>query len=387
MGTRSLPQPQAINTPLIFGCPVIHGRRRRSPQIQTPRPTHGRFPYGYSDVKTSFLQRAATSLVAAGALLSLASAQVEVDKALPKYKPATGVSGTIKSVGSDTMNNMMALWGEAFKGHYPSVQIEVEGKGSSTAPPALIEGTSTFGPMSREMKSEEIDEFKKKYGYGPVALPTSIDMLAVYVHKDNPIRSLSLQQVDAIFSKSRKGGADQDIRTWGDAGLTGEWADKPISIYGRNSASGTYGFFKKKALFKGDFKDSVKEQPGSASVVQGIASDKYAIGYSGIGYKTADVNAVALSLDTDSKPIGAAPENAYSGEYPLARRLYTYVNYKPNTELDPLRAEFLKFVYSQEGQKLVVEDGYYPLPAKMAERAMNSVNLAWPQVTEASSKR
>lgn len=338
-------------------------------------------------MQSLLLQRAASGLVAAGVLLSSASAQVEVDEALPKYRPTTGVSGAIKSVGSDTMNNMMALWGEAFRGLYPSVQIEVEGKGSSTAPPALIEGTSTFGPMSREMKSEEIDAFQKKFGYEPVAMPTSIDMLAVYVHKDNPIQSLSLQQVDAIFSKSRKGGAAQDIRTWGDVGLTGEWAEKPISIYGRNSASGTYGFFKKKALFKGDFKDSVKEQPGSASVVQSIASDKYAIGYSGIGYKTADVRAVALSVDTDSEPIGATPDQAYSGEYPLARFLYMYINFRPNTQLDPLRAEFLKFVYSQEGQKLVVEDGYYPLPALIAEEAYASVSLSWPQVTEASSKR
>ena len=122
-------------------------------------------------------------------------------------------------------------------------------------------------------------------------------MLAVYVHKDNPIKSLTLQQVDAIFSKTRKGGFEKDIRTWGDLGLTGEWAKKPISLYGRNSASGTYGYFKEHALFKGDFKDTVKEQPGSSAVVQGVASDKYGIGYSGIGYKTADVRAVPLAAE------------------------------------------------------------------------------------------
>lgn len=339
-------------------------------------------------MQNHLLQRVASGFIAAGVLSSLASAQVQVDEALPKYKPTTGVSGTIKSVGSDTMNNMMALWGEGFKEHYPSVQIEVEGKGSSTAPPALIEGTSTFGPMSREMKGEEIDAFKKKFDYEPVAMPTSIDMLAVYIHKDNPLRSLTLQQVDAIFSKSRRGGSEQDIRTWGDLGLTGEWKDKPISIYGRNSASGTYGFFKKKALFKGDFKDSVKEQPGSAAVVQGIASDKYAIGYSGIGYKTADVNAVALATDKRSAAIGATPENAYTGEYPLARFLYMYMNYRPNSKLDSLRAQFLQFVYSQEGQKLVVEDGYFPLPASIAVEALQVVGLRQPSaVMEANSKR
>src|SRR4029077_13154693 len=218
------------------------------------------------------------------------SAPVKVDPKLPDYKPVGGVSGNMKSVGSDTMNNLMALWAEGFHKHYPNVEVAVEGKGSTTAPPALIAGTAHFGPMSRPMKQAEIDKFEEKFGYKPTGLATSIDMLAVYVHKDNPIKSLTLPQLDAIFSKTRKAGYAKDITTWGDLGLEGEWADKPISLYGRNSASGTYGFFKEHVLLNGDFKDSVKEQPGSSSVVQGVASDRYAIGYSGIGYKTADVN-------------------------------------------------------------------------------------------------
>ena len=237
------------------------------------------------------------TVVAVVASASSSAQTVAVDENLGEYVPVQGVSGSIKSVGSDTMNNLMALWAEGFRKHYPNVQVEIEGKGSSTAPPALIAGNSTFGPMSRAMKAEEIDEFKQAFGYEPTALPTSIDMLAVYVHKDNPIarKGLTLQQVDAIFSKTRNGGHATDITTWGDVGLTGEWADKPISLYGRNSASGTYGYFKKYALFKGDFKQDVKEQPGSSSVVQGVATDKYGIGYSGIGYKTADVAAVPLA--------------------------------------------------------------------------------------------
>lgn len=332
-----------------------------------------------------------TTLLLPAALLALASlapAQtVEVDKKLPKYVPQAGISGSIVSIGSDTMNNMMALWTEGFRKPYPSVQIEVTGKGSSTAPPALIEGTSTFGPMSRQMKAKEIDDFKKKYGYEPVALPTSIDMLAVYVHKDNPIAGLTLQQVDAIFSKTRAGGHASDVQTWGDLGLTGEWANKPISLYGRNSASGTYGYFKKNALFKGDFKDSVKEQPGSASVVQGIGADKYGIGYSGIGYKTAEVRAIPLAVSADDEMIAATPDNAYTGEYPLARFLYLYVNYKPGSELDPLRREFITFAFSQEGQKAVVEDGYFPVTAKIASKALESVGLTLRTVVEASAPK
>jgi len=317
------------------------------------------------------------STVAALGLAAMpALAQVSVDPALPTYTPVQGVSGSLKSVGSDTMNNEMALWAEGFQHFYPSVSVEIEGKGSSTAPAALIAGTAHFGPMSREMKAKEIDDFEAAHGYPPVGLATSIDMLAVYVHKDNPIaqQGLTLQQVDAIFSKTRKGGANRDIRTWGDLGLTGEWANKPISIYGRNSASGTYGYFKDVALFGGDFKDSVKEQPGSSSVVQSIASDKYGIGYSGIGYLTADVRAVPLG-DVSGELVPATPENAYNGEYPLARFLLVYVNVRPGAQLDPLRAEFVKYIFSQQGQQDVVKDGYFPVTKLIADEQPRAAGI------------
>ncbi len=327
----------------------------------------------------SFTLTFSTLLLAAGA----AAAQVTVDELLPRYQPVQAVSGNVKSVGSDTMNNEMALWAEDFRAFYPSVKIEIEGKGSSTAPPALIKGTSHFGPMSRAMKSQEVDDFEEAFGYEPTPLKTSIDMLAVYVHKDNPIaeQGLTLQQVDAVFSKNRKGGFRSDITTWGDLGLRGDWADKPISLYGRNSASGTYGYFKKHALFKGDYKDSVKEQPGSSSVVQGIASDKYAIGYSGIGYKTADVKAVPLAEDADTEFVPAEPEFAYSGDYPLSRFLFLYVNKKPGTRLDPLREEFVRFVFSREGQQCVVKDGYLPVPWPVAAESLEASGI---KVTPAS---
>lgn len=325
-------------------------------------------------------QTALCHLFPVGALalaMSLSAQTVKVDPKLPTYKAVEAVSGNLKSIGSDTMNNEMALWAEGFRTMYPNVRIEIEGKGSSTAPPALVSGTSHFGPMSRAMKSTEIDAFEKRYGYKPTALATSIDMLAVYVHKDNPIKGLTFQQVDAIFSKTRKGGFAKDIRMWGDLGLKGEWANKPISLYGRNSASGTYGYFKEHGLFKGDYKDEVKEQPGSSSVVQGIATDRFAIGYSGIGYMTADVRGVPLGMDEGSDFVAATPENAYTGEYPLARFLYLYVNYKPNSKLDPLRGEFIRFVFSNQGQQAVVKDGYFPLPAAVAGEQLNKVGLSW----------
>jgi phosphate transport system substrate-binding protein len=296
---------------------------------------------------------------------------VKVDPELPEYKAVSGVSGTIKSVGSDTMINLVTLWGEGFKKFYPSVQIEIEGKGSATAPTALIKGTANFGPMSREMKQKEIDDFEKVFKYKPTALQTSIDMLAVYVHKDNPIKGLTLQQIDAIFSKNRNGGYGKDIDKWGDLGLQGEWADKPISLYGRNSASGTYGYFKEHALFNGDFKNTVKEQAGSSAVVQGVATDKYGIGYSGIGYITPNVRAVPLAKNAKSKAIGADAKNLE--EYPMARYLYVYVNFAGDRDLDPLRREFIKFIFSRDGQLVVVKDGYLPVGAEIAKQALKSV--------------
>jgi phosphate transport system substrate-binding protein len=315
------------------------------------------------------------ALIGSGAV---ASAQ-EVDPALGSYERAAGeVSGSLKCVGSDTMNNLVSLWAEGFKKFYPSVREAIEGKGSASAPPALTEGTCTFGPMSRDMKPSEVDAFKEKHGYPPVMVPVAIDMLAVFVHKDNPLAGLSLQQVDAIFSKNRTGGAKDEIRTWGDLGLEGEWKDKPISLYGRNATSGTYGYFKEHALFKGDFKPTVKEQPGSSAVVQAVASDRFAMGYSGIGYSTADVRVVPLSAKTGAAFVEANPKFAYSGEYPLSRFLYLGVNQKPGTALDPLRREFLRYVLSGTGQGDVKKDGYLPVTAVVAKRALSSVGVTAP---------
>jgi phosphate transport system substrate-binding protein len=308
------------------------------------------------------------------ALATGAHAQ-QIDPALGPYAPVSGVSGSVKSIGSDTLNNLMTLWSEGFRARYPNVQIEIEGKGSSTAPPALVAGTAQFGPMSRPMKGAEIDAFEKKFGYKPASFRSAVDALAVFVHKDNPIRCLSLQQADAIFSKTRKGGLAKDAATWGDVGLTGDWAGKPISLYGRNSASGTYGYFKEVALFDGDYKDSVKEQPGSSTVVQGVASDKYAIGYSGVGYKTADVRAVPLSATTGGACFEANSDNAYSGQYPISRFLYIYLNRNPNQALDPLRAEFVKYVYSKQGQEAVVKDGYFPVTGEIAKEDRAALGL------------
>jgi phosphate transport system substrate-binding protein len=305
----------------------------------------------------------AVSALALAATTPLVAQPAQVDPAIQPYAKVSGVSGNVSSIGSDTLNNLMTFWAEGFQKQYPNVRIQIEGKGSSTAPPALISGTAQLGPMSRPMKAEEIDEFEKKYGYKPSLVRVAVDGLAVYVHKDNPLDKLSLQQVDAIFSKTRKSGG-KDVKTWGDLGLTGDWAAKPVSLYGRNSASGTYGFFKEMALAKGDYKDTVKEQPGSASVVQGVTEDRYGVGYSGIGYRTSGVKSVPLS-GKDGKVYTTEAADVLSGKYPLSRYLYVYYNAAPNQPLDPLVREFLKFVVSKEGQQIVVKDGYLPVSGKI----------------------
>lgn len=310
--------------------------------------------------------------LAAGVLLSANA--TAIDKNLPEYQKTSGVSGKISSVGSDTLANMMTFWAEEYKRVYPNVTIQVQAAGSSTAPPALTEGTAQFGPMSRKMKSKEIESFEERFGYKPTAVRVAIDALAVFVNKDNPIQGLSIQQVDAIFSSTLKCGAEADVQRWGDLGLTGEWARKDVQLFGRNSVSGTYGYFKKVGLCKGDFKNNVNEQPGSASVVQSVSSSLNAIGYSGIGYRTSGVKAVPLAKSGNNY-IDATMENAVTGKYPLARFLYVYINKHPNKPLDPLTAEFLKMVLSKTGQYIVEKDGYIPVPAAVAQKELKSLGL------------
>ena len=316
------------------------------------------------------IKQVITSALVLGLVSGTASAAVGVDPKLADYERTSGISGNVSSVGSDTLANLMTLWAEEFKRAYPNVNIQIQAAGSSTAPPALTEGTGNMGPMSRKMKDKEIESFEKKHGYKPTAVRVAIDALAVYVHKDNPLEGLTISEVDAIFSSTRKCGADNDARKWGDLGLNGVWADRDLQLFGRNSVSGTYGYFKKKGLCKGDFKNTVNEQPGSASVVQSVTASLNAIGYSGIGYKTAGVKLVPLAKKAGKPFIPATGENASSGKYPLSRYLYVYVNKHPNKPLAPMEYEFLKLVLSKAGQGVVVKDGYVPVSAKIAEKEL-----------------
>ena len=315
------------------------------------------------------------ALVATAAVGSTAVfAQVQVDPNLPKYARGAGVSGNLSSIGSDTLNNLMTLWAEEYAKFYPNVRVQIQGAGSSTAPPAMIEGTANFGPMSRPMRDSEIQNFEKRHGYKPTAVPVAIDTIAVYVNKDNPLEGMTVQQVDAIFSVGRRCGYPTDITRWGQLGMTGAWANRDFTLYSRNAVSGTYGFFKDNALCGGDFKPSINEQPGSASVVQGVTESINGIGYSGIGYMTSGVRALPLGKE-EGRYFAPSAETAASGDYPLARFLYVYVNKHPNRELSPLEREFFKLVLSQQGQEVVVRDGYIPLPASVAQKALAELGI------------
>lgn len=315
-------------------------------------------------------------IAASAAFLAPIPAQaVQVDPALPNYTKVSGVAGNFTSVGSDTLNNLMTLWAEAYKRYHPAINIQIQGAGSSTAPPALIEGAANFGPMSRRMNAREIEAFEKRFGYKPTAVPAAIDALAVYVNRDNPLPGLSIPQLDAIFSATRKCGAPADVTRWGQVGMTGEWANRIIALYGRNSVSGTYGYFKDRALCKGDFKLTVAEQPGSASVVHSVTGQIGAIGYTGIGYRTAGVRALPLSRKTGEPFVEANAANALDGSYPLSRMLYFYVNKHPTRPLPPLEREFIRMVMSQQGQEEVIKAGYVPLPAAIAARTLKGLGI------------
>lgn len=316
-----------------------------------------------------------TMAAALSLLLSAGTAVADVDRALPDYERASGVSGNATSIGSDTLNNLMTLWLEEFRRFYPNVNIEIQGAGSSTAPPAITEGTAQFGPMSRGMRQSEIDAFEQRHGYPPTEVPVAIDLLAVYVNRDNPIRGMTVPQVDAVFSVGRRCGHADDITRWGQLGLTGGWANRDFALYSRNAVSGTYGFFKDNGLCGGDFKPTINEQPGSSSVVQGVTESINGIGYSGIGYRTSGVRAIPLAADANGEYVEPTAETALSGEYPLARYLYIYVNKHPNRGLGPIEREFLRMVLSKQGQEVVHRDGFVPLPEAAAARIREAAGL------------
>jgi phosphate transport system substrate-binding protein len=290
------------------------------------------------------------------------------------YTAERPVSGELKSVGSDSMEPLMILWGEDFKKFHPRVNTLFLCKGSATAPKALLEGSAIMGQMSREMNDQELAAFQAKYGYAPTRIPVAVDALVVYVNASNPIRQLRMEEIDAIFSTTRRGGGKSDILRWGDLGLGGDWKQRDIQAYGRDENSGTRAFFKEHALKKGDFKPSVKAYMDQFAVVEAPSVDGGGISYGPLQYANQMVKGVPVASFNSDRFIEPTLENIQKGTYPLTRFLYIYVNKTPGKPLDPTVKEFMRFVLSREGQAGVSSFGAIAIPGDLAAMGLGKLN-------------
>jgi len=303
------------------------------------------------------------ALLMCGLGLAPVLAHSDVEEMLAPYVPEQVVTGALSSLGSDTLANAISQWASLFERYHPGARIQVQASGSSAAPPALTEGTVDLAPMSRLMRSNEVAAFQRRHGFAPTAVPVALDAVAVYVHRDNPLRELDLPTIDALFSRTLRCGAGHSIRRWGELGLGGSWHDRRVRLVGRNSVSGTYGFFKSQALCGGDFRAGMHEQPGSSSVVQAVGSSIAAIGFAGIGYESASVRALAVRRTDTDEAVLPTWDTAAAQQYPLSRLLYIYINRVPGAPLPVFEREFFRLVLSATGQAVVREAGLYPLPA------------------------
>ncbi|MGF1452277.1 MAG: PstS family phosphate ABC transporter substrate-binding protein [Opitutales bacterium] len=340
-------------------------RPAAQPRAQTSRSVNQPAPSRSATGSVDVAQRAQTATEGLSGPIAMQLA------GLRPYEPETTLNGRLTSTGSDTMDDLMAEWEEKFKSYHPSIRVFHQGQGSSTAIPALLDNAD-FGPMSREVRPAEVQAFEDRFGYPPTQLPVALDALAVYVNPQNPIleEGLTLAEIDAIFSADRNRGYPTKVTTWGDLGVSGRYANQPIRVYGRNQASGTYAFFQSNVLQKGNYRESYNALASSEAVVDAVSRDPYGIGYSGIGYKTDSVETVDVAVEGDNY-IEANGENALERTYPLARFLYLTLNHDPNAaQPDPLTLEFMRFVYSPEGQRTVLENGYYPVNRIIADQAM-----------------
>lgn len=292
--------------------------------------------------------------------------------ALPRLGALTG---TLSSTGSDTLHNMMMLWRREFAALHPQLNIQIQSSGSATAPVALIEGTASLGPMSRLMLSTEQRRFRNRFGYDAYAVPVALDMLAIYVHQDNPLQQISMAELEAIYAQNRRCSFHPAIKRWGELGLTGAWQTRHLAVYGRNSASGTYAFFRQRALCNDDFQARVQQLPGAAAVVRAVSLNVNGVGYSGFGQQIAGVKMLAVSKENTTEAILPSAEHALSGAYPLARLLYIYVNKAPEQPLPLAEREFIRFILSAKGQQLLLNDGLVPVPEQLAQQISRELGL------------
>ncbi|WP_413723622.1 PstS family phosphate ABC transporter substrate-binding protein [Sodalis sp. RH16] len=289
-------------------------------------------------------------------------------------RAVTVLSGSLTSTGSDTLANLLTGWGMDFNRRFPEVGVQIQASGSATAAAALTAGTTQLGPMSRPMTEPEVDAFRRHYGYPPSAVPVALDAVVILVNEDNPLQSLPLSQLDGIFSITHSCGPSPALKRWGDLGLKGHLAGQTLLRYGRNSASGTYGYFRQRVLCGGDLLTSVNELPGSVSVAQAVAGSVNAIGYAGMGFHASGVKILALT-DGQGKTVQPDDATLLNGEYPLVRYLYIYVNKAPDRPLEPITAAFFDQILSPGGQLRARQNGYRPLPEAVRLQARRNIGL------------
>ena len=320
-------------------------------------------------------------------------AKKAVDPALAAYTPLKDLSGRLTIAGSDTMQPLLKRLGSDFSLQYPDVKLAVDGRGSSAAIHEFVMGTSTqrrgdkggrsghdgasqtsILASSRELKPSELRAFSSRHGYEPLVFPIALDAVAIYVNAQNPIQGLTIDEVDAIFSTTRKRGLPREIGQWSQLGLEEGWVGQPIHLYGRDKSSGTHDFFIDTVLNGGALKNEVNEQPGSASEILSIARDPLAIGYAGVGFQSSMVKVVPLAGEAGKGFVEPNVETVTNGTYPLGRSLYLYVNQAPNSKFNPIVHEFLKYVNSRQGQESVVNARAYPLPLSVVNKNVALLN-------------
>jgi phosphate transport system substrate-binding protein len=307
-----------------------------------------------------------------------------LDPALASYQPATTVKGEIRSVGADTMEELTKLWIAGFSKVQPGATFTMDAKASGTAVPALTDGKADIGPCAREVLPPELGPFQKKFGYEPFAVrvasgsyrtPGKTHAIAFLVNKDNPIEKVTFSQLDAVFSTTRRHGGKEDIRTWGQLGLKGEWADKPIALWGLIRPNGIANFIQARVMANGEYKSGINERTTVGSlaaldaIAQGVAADRYAIGYAGFGNLIPGVKAVALAENDGGPYYKGTFDEVVTHTYPLSRHIYVYINRGPNQPIDPKIREFLDYILSKDGQDAVVKEGIFlPLSASAVKQ-------------------
>lgn len=279
------------------------------------------------------------------------------------WSQAPALNGKLITTGSDTLGALTSIWGEMLMRAYPGVQVQVRAIGSGAAPTALSEGTADIGPMSRPMSASERAVFLERYGYAPTAVPVAEDAIAVFVHRDNPMESISIAKLDAVFSSTRRCGFPAPIQVWGGLGLLGDWAARPIVAYGRSAASGTYSVFREQVLCRGDFAPRLNRLVGSSAVVRAVAMDRVGIGYASGGYVNANVKRLRV-VDGET-----------SQENRLSRTLLLYVNRAPGAAFKPVIQAFLDTALGPAGQREVARAGYLPLSRGRLQRLREELGV------------